>query len=111
MEIPITTVAQTINTIHLQRTATPKLWRRAAFYFVISSICLIPCLWQSRIQSGDLASHIYNAWLVQLIRQGRIQGLVIAHQTTNVAFDLLLSELFHVAGSRLSQRSPWVRAF
>jgi len=24
---------------------------------------LVPCFWHQRIEAGDLASHVYNAWL------------------------------------------------
>jgi hypothetical protein len=41
--------------------------------------------------SSDLGSHLYNAWLAQLIRHGQAPGLYIARQYSNVLFDLLLS--------------------
>jgi hypothetical protein len=65
---------------------------------------LAPCYWQPRIQAGDLSSHIYNAWLAQLIESGRAQGLMLARQTTNVLFDLLLSGLFRLFGAEAAQR-------
>ena len=34
-------------------------------------LLLIPCFWQSRLQMSDLESHIYNAWLAELIENGR----------------------------------------
>jgi hypothetical protein len=72
-------------------------WRVA----LVSVVVLIPCFWQPLIQAGDLASHVYNAWLVDLVRHGAAPGLRIEAQWTNVAFDLLLTPLFRVAG-------PWV---
>ncbi|MBZ5621556.1 MAG: hypothetical protein LAQ69_22935 [Acidobacteriia bacterium] len=69
-----------------------------------SLILLVPCFWQSRLQAGDLSSHIYNAWLAQLIEAGRAPGLVIARQTTNVLFDLMLSGILRVAGAGAAQR-------
>jgi hypothetical protein len=54
-------------------------------------LLLVPCYWQQRIEASDLGSHVYNAWLAQLIRRGQAPGLWIAHQWTNVLFDLLLS--------------------
>ena len=45
-------------------------------YLWASLLLLLPCYWQPRLQAGDLSSHIYNAWLVRLIEQGRTQGLV-----------------------------------
>jgi hypothetical protein len=73
-------------------------------YALASAALLIPCFWQSRIQAGDLGSHIYNAWLAELIRQGRAPGLSIVPQTTNVLFDLLLDALFRAFGSAAAQR-------
>ncbi len=76
-------------------------WKR---YALANAALLIPCFWQSRLQAGDLGSHIYNAWLAELIRQGRAPGLSIVAQTTNVLFDLLLSVLFRAVGSAAAQR-------
>jgi len=73
-------------------------------YALASAAMLVPCFWQSRIQAGDLGSHIYNAWLAELIRQGRAPGLTIVPQKTNVLFDLLLSFLFRTMGSAAAQR-------
>ena len=76
-------------------------WTR---YVLASAALLLPCFWQARIQAGDLGSHIYNAWLAELIRQGRAPGLSIVPQTTNVLFDLLLSALYRGVGSAAAQR-------
>jgi hypothetical protein len=73
-------------------------------YVVTSLLLLVPCYWQSRLQLGDLSSHIYNAWLVQLIESGRAPGLAIVPQTTNVLFDLMLSGLFQTFGAEAAQR-------
>jgi hypothetical protein len=67
----------------------------------ISALLLVPCCWHRRIEASDLGSHVYNAWLAQLIRRGQAPGLWIAHQWTNVLFDLLLSffgSIFGLAG-------------
>jgi hypothetical protein len=77
----------------------PKPWLIPA----ISVALLIPCFWQSRIQAGDLSSHIYNAWLARLISEGRAPGLALARQSTNVLFDLMLSALFPL-GAAVAQR-------
>ena len=73
-------------------------------YALASLLFLVPCYWQPRIQAGDLSSHIYNSWLSQLIESGRLQGLVMVQQTTNVLFDLILSGLFKVVGPEAAQR-------
>lgn len=77
-----------------------RLW----MYPVASLVALIPCFWQSRIQGGDLASHVYNAWLAQLIQQGKAPGLAIVPQSTNVLFDLILSTLFNAFGAAAAER-------
>jgi hypothetical protein len=76
---------------------------RLKFAF-ISVLLLAPCYWQPRLQAGDLSSHIYNAWLAQLIESGRADGLTIVRQTTNVLFDLILSLLFRCFGAEWAQR-------
>jgi hypothetical protein len=74
------------------------------FYVLVSLLLLLPCFWQPRVQAGDLSSHIYNAWLSQLIESGQIQGLHIVTQTTNILFDLMLSGLFKLMGAEAAQR-------
>ena len=95
-----------------QITPLPSPWKiklaafgRSPLAFVAASLMLlVPCFWQSRIQAGDLSSHIYNAWLGQLIEQGRAPGLAISFQTTNVLFDLILSGLLKAFGAAAAQR-------
>src|SRR5262249_12894815 len=70
----------------------------------VSLLLLVPCYWQSRIQAADLSSHVYNAWLAQLIGAGHAKGLILVPQTTNVLFDLILSALFQAAGADAAQR-------
>ena len=72
--------------------------------FPVSLLLLIPCFWQSRIQSVDLCSHIYNAWLASLIAKNQAPGLWIAHQSNNVLFDLMLAWLFQHFGATAAQR-------
>jgi hypothetical protein len=78
--------------------------RRPIAFLAVSLIILLPCFWQSRIQAGDLASHVYNAWLAQLVAKGQAPGLAIRFQTTNVLFDLLLGGLFSAFGPGPAQR-------
>jgi MFS family permease len=99
---------------------------------LISALLLVPCFWHSRIQAGDLGSHVYNAWLAQLIERGQISGLTVARPWSNVLFDLLLFHLGNLVGlvaaekmvvsfavlvffwgsfsflATLSSRSPWL---
>lgn len=86
------------------RTRAEALGRSPIAFALASLFLLIPCYWRSRLQAGDLSSHIYNSWLTQLIESGTTQGLIIAHQTTNVLFDLLLSSLFKAFGAAAAQR-------
>jgi len=73
--------------------------------FVLASIPLLaPCFWQTRVQAGDLSSHLYNAWLVELIQAGRAPGLALAGQSTNVLFDWLLGALFGALGPGPAER-------
>lgn len=72
---------------------------------VVSVALLAPCFWQSRIQAGDLSSHIYNAWLAQEVHRGTVPGLWIARQHTNIAFDFLLSWSLPRLGVGLTQRA------
>lgn len=70
----------------------------------ISSLVLIPCFWHRRIIAGDLGSHVYNAWLAQLIAGGRLPGLWLAHPWTNVLFDYLLSALGGIFGLHIAEK-------
>jgi hypothetical protein len=59
----------------------------------ISTLVLVPCFWHREIAADDLGSHLYNAWLAQLIHRGQVPGLWLARLWTNVLFDYLLSGL------------------
>ena len=71
---------------------------------LISVLLLIPCFWHRRIEAGDLASHAYNAWLAQLIERGQAPGLWIAHPSSNVLFDYLLSALAKIFGLQIAEK-------
>src|ERR1043165_3074513 len=79
-------------------------WGAGKMYVPLSILILLPVYWQPRVQAGDLSSHIYNAWLAQLIEAGRTEGLEIVRQTTNILFDLMLGGLLHLLGAELAQR-------
>jgi hypothetical protein len=70
----------------------------------ISAALLIPCFWQSRIQAGDLASHVYNAWLAGIVEREKLPGLEVAWRWHNILFDLLLGGLAAWIGSAAAQR-------
>jgi hypothetical protein len=68
-----------------------RYWVRV---LTLSVLVIIPCLWHRHIEAGDLGSHVYNAWLVQLIARGQAPGLYVAPQWNNILFDVTL---LHVA--------------
>lgn len=59
----------------------------------VSGLLLVPCFWHHQIEADDLGSHLYNAWLVELIHQRQLPGLSVVHPWTNVLFDYMLSGL------------------
>jgi hypothetical protein len=71
---------------------------------LVSVLLLVPCFWQSRIQAGDLSSHLYNAWLATLIGQGKAPGLWIEPRSNNVLPDLAMQWLLQHGGPGLAQR-------
>jgi hypothetical protein len=70
----------------------------------VSVLVLTPCFWHHEIVADDLGSHLYNTWLVELIRHGQAPGLWIAPLETNVLFDLLLSGLGSVLGLEAGEK-------
>jgi hypothetical protein len=65
---------------------------------------LIPCVWQPHIEAGDLASHLYNAWLTGQIQGGAIAGLTVAHPLTNVLSDGIMAALIGPLGPAWTAR-------
>ncbi len=70
----------------------------------ISALIVVPCWWHRRIEAGDLASHVYNAWLAQLIEKGQAPGLYIAKQWNNILFDVLLLRTANFAGLAAAEK-------
>ena len=60
---------------------------------LISAAVLAPVFWHRNIAAGDLGSHLYNAWLAQLIRHRYAPGLWLAPRWNNVLFDFVLDGL------------------
>jgi hypothetical protein len=71
---------------------------------LISLAMIVPCLWHRRIEAGDLGSHVYNAWLAQLIEKGQAPGLYIVRQSNNVLFDWLLLDTANIAGFAAAEK-------
>jgi hypothetical protein len=86
---------------HLLLKLRESVWTRS---ILISVVLVIPCFWQQIVSGVDLQSHLYNAWLAELIRRGSIHGLWISHQGTNVLIDLLLPWLIRYFGVSVAER-------
>ncbi len=97
---PLQTSASIAETSVVPGATNRVLARTSVRVAILSALVVTPCFWQSRIQAGDLSSHLYNAWLAILIGEGKAPGLWIAPQWTNVLFDVILSGLMRVVG-------PW----
>src|ERR1700676_1329989 len=80
------------------RAAAQFTKERWPLVLAVSAAVLIPCYWHKHIEAGDLGSHLYNAWLAELVRHGQLPGLWIVPQWNNVAFDLMLSAFGQVLG-------------
>lgn len=64
---------------------------------------LVPCFWHKALVAGDVGSHLYNTWLIELARSGQAPGLWISAQWSNVLFDWILETFasflpIHLAG-------------
>jgi hypothetical protein len=70
----------------------------------LSLLLLTPCFWHSRIQAGDLSSHVYNAWLIGQVEMRPVPGLAIVPQYSNVLFDLMLSNGMRLYGADSAQK-------
>jgi hypothetical protein len=71
---------------------------------LLSVLLVIPCVWHPRIEAGDLASHVYNAWLAQLAEKGQAPGLYIAKQWNNVLFDVALLRTANLLGLAAAEK-------
>ncbi len=78
--------------------------RRFAGVLAASLLLLLPVLSQEHVQAGDLASHLYNTWLVLLVKQGEPLGLEIVPQYSNVLFDWWLEGLWRLGGPKLAEK-------
>jgi hypothetical protein len=86
------------------RGAIPFLRESKLRSVFLSVVLVIPCVWHSRIEAGDLASHAYNAWLAQLIEKGQAPGLYLARQWNNVLFDWVLLHTANHVGFSVAQK-------
>ncbi|HTP68671.1 MAG TPA: hypothetical protein VMJ35_07175 [Dongiaceae bacterium] len=86
-----------------QNLAAPKKLSAPRF-LLISILLLVPCFWHRHIEAGDLGSHVYNAWLAQLITQHKAPGLFLVQQYDNVLFDLILFYAAKLIGLPLAEK-------
>jgi len=70
----------------------------------ISLVLVIPCFWHRRIEAGDLPSHVYNAWLAQLIEKGQAPGLYLVPRWNNILFDVSLLQIAKILGFRAAEK-------
>jgi hypothetical protein len=78
--------------------------RRLLLVLLISILLLIPCYWQPHIEAGDLGSHVYNAWLAQLIEQRMAPGLYTVSQWNNVLLDAMLLNFSKLFGFGVAEK-------
>jgi hypothetical protein len=84
--------------------ASSFLQKNYLLVIAVSLALIVPCFWHERIEAGDLASHTYNAWLAQLISEGKAPGLSLARQWNNVLFDYCLSGVASVVGIHAAEK-------
>jgi hypothetical protein len=87
-----------------RREVGSSAWREILLIIAISVLLLIPCFWHAHIEAGDLGSHVYNAWLAQLIEKGQAPGLYIVRQWDNVLFDTALLNFANLFGLALAEK-------
>ncbi|MGB2670302.1 MAG: hypothetical protein WAO11_06225 [Candidatus Acidiferrum sp.] len=70
----------------------------------ISTAMIVPCLWHKHIEAGDLASHVYNAWLAPLMEKGQAPGLYFVRQGDNVLVDWMLPHTANLLGFAVAEK-------
>src|SRR5712692_76096 len=78
-----------------------QFWLRV---LLLSAVLAGPCFWHRRIEAGDLASHVYNAWLAQLIEKGQAPGLYLVSSWDNVLLDFTLLHLANFLGFSIAEK-------
>ncbi len=86
----VESIPQTESRASVLAAAVAFVRQQYARLLLISAAVLAPVFWHRNIAAGDLGSHLYNAWLAQLIRHGYAPGLWLAPRWNNALFDLLL---------------------
>ena len=78
-----------------------QFWLRVS---LLSALLAVPSFWHRRIEAGDLASHVYNAWLAQLIEKGQAPGLFLVSRWNNVLFDFALLHVANFLGFSIAEK-------
>lgn len=78
--------------------------RALAPYIAVSFLLLLPVLLPKHVPATDLPSHLYNTWLVLLLREGRVSGLELVPQWSNILFDWWLEGLWRLAGPAAAEK-------
>lgn len=81
-----------------------SLHKKKGLGALLSVALIVPCWWHPHIEAGDLGSHVYNAWLAQLIEKGQAPGLYIVPQWDNVLVDWLLLHAANLFGFALGEK-------
>lgn len=102
---PLQDIFETWAKFLYEENATLAFLRRWRWLIVAVSVAVvIPCFWHRRIEAGDLGSHVYNAWLAQLIQKGQAPGLYFSGQWNNILFDVTLLWLAKAFGFAAAQK-------
>ncbi len=85
---------------------TSKLNRKTelGLGLLVSAVILVPCYCHRHIQAGDVASHAYNAWLANLVGEGKVPGIYLVWQWKNVLFDVMLANLARLFGYGVAEK-------
>lgn len=83
----------------------PAFLRQALAYAAVSLLLIAPVLVQENVQAGDLASHLYNTWLVLQVKAGAPLGLEVAPQYSNILFDWWLEGLWRLGGPVFAEKA------
>jgi hypothetical protein len=92
------------NSEILQSSPIAFLRQHLAAVMLISLLLIVPCFWHRHIEAGDLPSHVYNAWLAQLVTQGQAPGLYLVHRYDNVLFDMTLFYAANLFGIHAAEK-------
>jgi len=82
----------------------PFVGKKKWITLAISIAMIAPCVWHRRIEAGDLGSHVYNAWLAQLIEKGQAPDLYIVRRWNNVLFDWMLLHAANAVGFAAAEK-------